>query len=105
MDLGYEAGSAQPVGRLLPNPLGLFDMLGNAAEWSANYVDVPLQPGKDGVVSDPEFPGVAQGPRRCVTRGGHRNDVPGIISSSLRSTSTASLPYYGIGFRIARTLP
>jgi serine/threonine protein kinase/formylglycine-generating enzyme required for sulfatase activity len=105
MDLGYEAGSAQPIGRLLPNPLGMFDMLGNAAEWSANYVDVHLEPGKDGVVTDPELPGVAQGPCRCVIRGGHRNDVPGIIYSSVRTTSTASLPYYANGFRVARTLP
>jgi formylglycine-generating enzyme required for sulfatase activity len=105
MDLGYEAGSAQPVGRLLPNPLGLFDMLGNAAEWSANYVDIHLEPGKDGVVTDPELPGVAQGPCRGVIRGGQRNDVPGIVYSSVRVTSTASLPYYANGFRIARTLP
>jgi formylglycine-generating enzyme required for sulfatase activity len=105
MDLGYEAGSAQPVGRLIPNPLGLFDMLGNASEWSANYADVPLEPGKEGVVSDPEFPGVVQGQRRCVVRGGHRNEVPVLINSSARVTSTASLPYYANGFRIARTLP
>jgi formylglycine-generating enzyme required for sulfatase activity len=105
LQLSYEAGSAQPVGRLLPNPLGMFDMLGNVSEWSANYIDRIPEPGNDGLVPDPEMPGEVRGQCLCVVRGGGRNDVPGLVYSSLRFTAPASVANHRIGFRIARTLP
>lgn len=66
------AGRARPVGSLEPNPLGLFDMLGNVAEWV-------LDPYRLNKVGRPH--GLAGGP---VARGGDFLTPEGQIRSSLR---------------------
>lgn len=57
------ANRARPVGGKKPNAFGLFDMLGNAVEWTADWHDLYLP----GPVTDPK--GGADGERR-VGRGG-----------------------------------
>jgi formylglycine-generating enzyme required for sulfatase activity len=99
-----EAGPARPVGRLMPNPFGMFDMLGNVQEWSTNYTDFPPQD-KDGLVRDLETPGSIGGVKQCFIRGGERNEAATMIHSSLRVQATASVRSVRNGFRIARTLP
>jgi serine/threonine protein kinase/formylglycine-generating enzyme required for sulfatase activity len=104
LSVSLDAGPAQAVGRLMPNPFGMFDMLGNVKEWSTNYTDFP-DPDKEGIVRDMETPGAIGGLMKCVLRGGERNEVAVLIHSSLRLHGTASARHAQNGFRIARTLP
>ena len=93
---------AWPCGSLLPNDLGLSDMLGNIREWcqeryslhSTNdtLVDMPLNEVR--VITDIVLP--------CL-RGGAFSDQP----ANMRSASIiwSSGPGIGNGFRLARTYP
>ncbi|HYZ33552.1 MAG TPA: SUMF1/EgtB/PvdO family nonheme iron enzyme, partial [Crenalkalicoccus sp.] len=67
------AGRARPVGGLEPNPLGLFDMLGNVSEWV-------LEPYRLNKVGRPH--GLAGG---MVARGGDFQTPESQIRSSLRT--------------------
>lgn len=66
------AGRARPIGRLNPNPLGLYDMLGNVAEWT-------LEPYRLNRVG--RLHGQAGG---AVARGGHFQTDESQIGSALR---------------------
>jgi formylglycine-generating enzyme required for sulfatase activity len=105
LQLGFVPGTAQPVGRLMPNPLGMFDMLGNVAEWTTDDVN-KTNVERDGLVHESEQPILFSGMSRCVVRGGARNTVPGFVYSSSRNGGSAGGGgnHYN-GFRIARTLP
>jgi formylglycine-generating enzyme required for sulfatase activity len=93
-------GGSAPVGAFAPNRWGLYDMLGNAAEWvedlyHRDYRDAP----RDARAWN-QFTG---GPveRRRVIRGGSYDDIP----TRLRVTSRTSRPplddYRTTGFRCA----
>ena len=81
-DLGvraYLASSqdrAWPSGSLLPNDLGVFDMLGNVYEWCQDGIDA-LRPAKKGFYSDVinRFEYVSEKDRRLL-RGGSYDDRP-----------------------------
>ena len=88
-----------PVGRFRPNGFGLFDMLGNAWQWTADcyrhgYIGAPL----DGSA----WEGDSCSHREV--RGGSWNDSPGALRVGLRSGDISSDRNDNIGFRVARSL-
>ena len=88
-----------PVGSFRPNPFGLFDTAGNAAEWvedcwNDSYRGAP----KDGS---------ARTTGQCqlrVLRGGSFGNKANAIRSAARFRYDADVRYYANGFRVARDL-
>jgi len=92
------------VGAFNPNPFGLYGMLGNAWQWTADcwhksYVGAP----SDG------RPWVEKDCGEHVLRGGSWDNVPIFIRSAARSGSAADGGEYDYsslaGFRVARDIP
>jgi formylglycine-generating enzyme required for sulfatase activity len=80
------------VGSFKPNAWGLFDMHGNAAEWTrSDYKPYPYT-ADDGRNSG--------GPEKKVVRGGSWHDRPFRSTSSFRLGFTAWQPVYHTGFRV-----
>jgi formylglycine-generating enzyme required for sulfatase activity len=80
------------VGSFKPNPWGLFDMHGNAAEWTrSDYKPYPYK-ADDGRNSG--------GTDKKVVRGGSWHDRPFRSTSSFRLGFTAWQPVYHTGFRV-----
>lgn len=80
------------VGSFKPNPWGLFDMHGNAAEWTrSDYKPYPYKAddGRNGGGTD-----------KKVVRGGSWHDRPFRSTSSFRLGFTAWQPVYHTGFRV-----
>jgi len=92
------------VGSFAPNPFGLFGMLGNAWQWTADcwhpsYLGAP----DDGSVWTKDHC------TRHVIRGGSWNSLPVYVRSAARSSSSVDdedSDYSALtGFRVARDLP
>ena len=89
----------QAVGQKLPNAFGLFDMHGNALEWTQdcwheNYAGAPT----DGIAWTT---GCNENTR--VLRGGSSYDNPAYLRSAIRYRINPALRYDRHGFRLART--
>ena len=97
---GYDDGYARtaPVGSYEPNPFGLYDMTGNAAEWTGDwYGETYYQ------TSPSRNPtGAANGTAR-VLRGGSWINEPQNVRSAYRNKSTPMTRSDHIGFRCAKT--
>ena len=94
---GYE--STAPVGSFAPNAFGLYDMLGNAQEWTqdcwnASYAGAPA----DGSAW------MAGECGRRVLRGGSWGGDPRLLRSASRAGATTDRGDLLDGFRVARTL-
>jgi formylglycine-generating enzyme required for sulfatase activity len=102
----YQANSkdhAWSCGSLLPNDLGLFDMLGNEFEWVQDRVGRPT-PERRGIASNAintSGPVNEQNPR--LLRGGAFYDLPAGVRAALRYRVAPSLRYSFNGFRPSRT--
>jgi formylglycine-generating enzyme required for sulfatase activity len=92
------------VDAFAPNPFGLYGMLGNAWQWTAdcwhaNYLHAP----------DDGSAWVEKTCAKHVIRGGSWNSLPALIRSASRSFSTGDGGDYDYssltGFRVARNLP
>ena len=97
---------AWPCGSLLPNDLGLFDMLGNVYEWCQDRYQ-NYQPGEDRKIFDRiniSEPIINTHTRIC--RGGSFSNLPAVVRSATRiGTVQPSGRLAYIGFRPARTYP
>lgn len=93
-----------PVGSLRPNPFGLFDTLGNAAEWCQEssysveaFSGVITEPPQADFVSNEE-------PWGRLIRGGSIYSTPPLMRAAERMAVRADTVLISIGFRVARTL-
>jgi formylglycine-generating enzyme required for sulfatase activity len=88
-----------PVGTLRPNPLGLFDICGNVAEWCHNVEEPDLPEGgqpKAGYRPAPQA--------SCASRGGAYHVLSKRSRSAQRYFYEPSKKFSFTGFRLARTL-
>ena len=102
----YQATSeehAWSCGSLLPNDLGVFDMLGNEYEWCQDRINTP-RPGGKGLYSDiinkSEY---IRDRHPRLLRGGAFSVVPGFVRSAFRSDNAPTLRNFLCGLRPART--
>jgi serine/threonine protein kinase/formylglycine-generating enzyme required for sulfatase activity len=85
-----------PVGRLLPNAFGLFDMHGNVIEWcQGRYWPIQVGPGPDETVKSEN---------NRAERGGHMQSFARAIRSAKRFSDRPTTIDAG-GFRLARSRP
>ena len=93
----------QPCGRVLPNDLGLFDMLGNAYEWCQEPHE-SYQPASAGAAPDDINMSASidiDNPR--LLRGGAFTNRPALARAADRNWIALSIRNYDLGFRLART--
>ncbi len=92
-------GQRTPVGSYPPNPYGLFDMLGNVNEWTADLWH-PSHAGR------PATTGVFAGGRggHRVLRGGSWDYLPRLLRCCWRDWLPESTRRDNVGFRLARDL-
>lgn len=93
-----------PVGRLKPNPFGLFDIYGNVWEWTQSRLSPYPTDGVHLDVEDSEL--VVSDSVARVRRGGGFPYEAAMMRSAARGTVTA-FPYLrrdNVGFRVARTI-
>jgi len=96
------AKSPHPVGQLKPNDLGLFDMLGNAFEWTEDRytrdgIGASAASARDGAKN-------AASEVEVVVRGGAFNSPATALRSAYRDRSAPLQPLETYGFRYVRAL-
>ena len=92
---GSSGGHLQPVGKKLPNAWGLFDMFGNATEWTADWFGEYVPPSSTGAPITPK-----SGEFRVIRGGNFSSTVQG-LRAALRNTATPDFRDKGLGFRCA----
>jgi len=91
---GYVA--AAPVGKYAANAFGLYDMLGNVAEWTCSEYDSAYVGGETRCAPR----NAATGGRR-VLRGGSWSDYPGLVRFAYRFPAAPEYGKFDLGFRLA----
>ncbi|HTA77099.1 MAG TPA: formylglycine-generating enzyme family protein [bacterium] len=96
---GNAEGKSHPVGQKKPNPYGLYDMLGNVAEWCTDWY------GEDYYAASPAKnpKGPDQGTER-VLRGGSWWDTADFLRCAKRAATAPGHIYTTNGFRCAKSL-
>lgn len=96
-DDGY--ASTAPVGKFVPNKIGIYDGAGNVSEWVNDIYSVPT-PGLTAPIIDPLGPEIGS---QHVIRGSSWRDA-GILELRLSYREPGDEPQMDVGFRIARTV-
>jgi formylglycine-generating enzyme required for sulfatase activity len=89
-----------PVGSFQPNAWGLYDMLGDAWQWTSDCA----HKGYDGAPAD----GSAWMTGKCTShfyRGGSWYDGPWLLRAATRNGGKTGDRYNGVGFRLAASVP
>ena len=98
-------GRPRACGTRKPNDFGLFDMLGNAAEWCQDrYGRYPGTEGEAATADQDPAAAIADRDARVVRGGAFRDTADGLRSAS-RDKSPPSQRRDTIGFRVARGYP
>ena len=103
----YQANSkehAWPCGSLLPNDLGLFDMLGNVFEWCQDSIEGFTGQARDGIYNDNiniSESIIEKNPR--LLRGGSFIYPPAFVRSANRNRNAPAYRSTDDGFRPSRT--
>ena len=99
-----------PIGKFPPNPLGLYDMSGNVAEWVADWMDTeknyyiaspkdnPLGPDRKNA---PDFDG---GANEKIFRGGSWGGGMETLRSAWRKALFRGYRFENLGFRCAKDI-
>ena len=87
--------AAAPVGQYAANAFGLYDMLGNVAEWTCSEYDSGYAGGENRCAD----PNAAVGGRR-VLRGGSWSDYPGLVRFAYRFPAAPEYRKFDLGFRL-----
>ena len=90
--------SSHAVGGKKPNPWGLFDLLGNVAEWCSDY----YAPYPREALVDPRGPLVG---KVRVIRGGSWRHFRPMLRPAARSSAPESYQYPHLGFRVTLEIP
>lgn len=93
-----------PVGRLMPNDLGMFDMYGNASEWCQDRLLPYPALTRERVIEDREDSLLVVGDQPRVLRGGSIASPATELRSAFRTGLAPNSRGNYVGFRIARTL-
>ena len=88
-----------PAGSFLPNPFGLYDVLGNVWEWTLDCWNESYS----GAPEDGRAWGEGDCSRR-VLRGGSWNNRPWLLRSANRNGDSPGNRYNSLGFRVVRTM-
>jgi eukaryotic-like serine/threonine-protein kinase len=101
---GAKSGQrARPCGSLLPNDLGLFDLLGNVIEWCHDRkAESPLDPGR--VIPDEILGEEIVRQNRILRGSSFRRDPLGLRSANQAWMGAAEFESE-VGLRVARTVP
>lgn len=95
----WDGNLTAPVGSFPPNSFGLYDMLGNVGQWTADCWNETY----DGAPPD----GSTWTTGHCdlrVHRGGSLDDPPLYVRSAYRAFDAPDVRDLSVGFRVARTL-
>ncbi len=91
----WDGNSTAPVGSFPANPWGLFDMGGNAAQWTGDCFS------EEGKVAKASSTGTC---KLRVVRGGGWNDPARAIRVDAREGNLPDFGYMNVGFRVAKDL-
>jgi formylglycine-generating enzyme required for sulfatase activity len=97
-------GHTWPGALLKPNDFGLFDVHGNAFTWcQESFKAYPTA--KSGLPSDDIEDAVSLATAIRVLRGGAFTDPPPLVRSAYRYPNSPAYRSFGVGLRLARTIP